>query len=148
MNQAQSPGWHFWALRLAAVHCAVWGIGIILLPQPAADVYGLGHQLTDDYLWQGTGLAILLFGVGYGIASMNPLRHWAVVAVGLLGKVLGPIGMIWAVTQGDVSTSVLPMVLINDVIWWFPFVAILRNARLGNMNDLQVSISARLGRME
>jgi hypothetical protein len=110
-----------WALRLAAVHCAAWGLFSIALPGLSADVYGFDGPLTDQFLWQGTGLIILLFGCGYGIASTSPRIHWAVVAVGLAAKILGPIGMASAVWRGEVASDVLLLIPVNDIIWWIPF---------------------------
>ncbi len=99
-----------------------------MLPASAAATYGFDNPVTDVHLWQGTGLAILLFGAGYGIASTSPRQHWAVIVTGLAGKILGPVGMMWAVSQGDVSSRVLWLLPLNDVIWWLPFAVILRDA--------------------
>ena len=60
-------------------------------------------------------------GLGYLIAVTNPVQHWAFVLIGLLAKVLGPIGMTVAVLPGEVSPNVLWLLPINDVIWWWPF---------------------------
>ena len=44
----------------------------------------------------GPGIAVAfvatVYGVGYAVAARDPLRHWPIVFVGLLGKILGPIG--------------------------------------------------------
>ncbi|MEZ6060886.1 MAG: hypothetical protein R3C19_11015 [Planctomycetaceae bacterium] len=128
MNPRERVTWHVWTLRLASVHCIAWGAGIMLFPASSADVYGFEKPVVDVHLWQGTGLVILLFGIGYGIASTDPRQHWAVVAIGLLGKILGPMGMAWTVWQGDISSRVLWLLPLNDVVWWLPFAAILRSA--------------------
>ena len=110
-----------WVLRFASVHCCIWGIFIALMPTQSAQLYGFEKPLTDEFLWQGTGLVIFLLGCGYGLASINPLRHYSVVAVGLMAKVLGPIGMLWSVLGGSVSENVLILIPFNDIIWWLPF---------------------------
>ena len=51
------------------------------------------------------------------------------MVVGLLSKVLGPIGMSWAVLQHEVPARVLVLIPINDVLWWIPFAMILSHAR-------------------
>ena len=33
-----------------------------------------------------------VYGIGYAIASTDPLRHWPIVLVNSLGKIFGPIG--------------------------------------------------------
>jgi peroxiredoxin len=45
--------------------------------------------------------------------------------VGLLGKVLGPIGFLWAAQNGSLPTTFFWQILPNDLIWWVPFSAIL-----------------------
>jgi len=110
-----------WTLFAGGIHSILWGVAIILLPVPAARVYGLAQAPDDLFLWQGTGLVIVLFGTGYLIAASNPLQHWAVVFVGLLAKVLGPVGMTTAVVRGEVSANVLWLLPVNDLIWWLPY---------------------------
>jgi len=123
-----SPRWHSIALLVASLQCLIWGVFIILWPQRSSLAYGLAHPPTDLFLWQGTGLVIVLFGIGYGLASTNPRQHWGIVLVGLLAKFLGPIGMGWAVLQNDVPARVLLLLPVNDVIWWIPFAMILSTA--------------------
>src|SRR5260370_484740 len=53
------------------------------------------------------------------------MRHWPIVLVGLLGKILGPIGFADAVVHGRLPLNVGWTILMNDVIWWIPFGMIL-----------------------
>jgi peroxiredoxin len=75
-----------------------------------------------------------VYGIGYAIAASNPVRHWPITLVGLLGKIFGPIGFVWMLltTSGDASGR-LPIawgwtIVTNDLIWWVPFAAILYHA--------------------
>ncbi len=124
-----SPRWHSLALAVASLQCLIWGIFIILWPERSSLAYGLAHPPTDLFLWQGTGLVIVLLGIGYGLASTNPRQHWGLVLIGLISKVLGPIGLSWAVLQNQVPARVLVLLPINDVLWWIPFAMILSDAR-------------------
>ncbi|MCA9061382.1 MAG: hypothetical protein KDA85_22865, partial [Planctomycetaceae bacterium] len=63
-----APAWSGKVLIAAAIHCAAWGLFILALPAKSAVVYGFAEPPVDLFLWQGTGLMILLFGIGYGIA--------------------------------------------------------------------------------
>ena len=85
------------------------------------------------FLWQGSGLIIFLFGIGYLIASNDPFRHWLMVLIGLLAKVLGPVGMLWSVLTGQVSSDVLRLIPLHDLLWWIPFtmIVLLRNSHAG-----------------
>ncbi len=120
-NTSEVPRWSRVALFVASVQCLIWGVFIIFLPARSALAYGLSEVPRELFLWQGTGLIIFLFGVGYGVASTNPKQHWAVVLIGLLAKVLGPVGIAWSVFVGQVPARVLILIPINDVIWWIPF---------------------------
>ena len=129
----QAARWQCFALLIAGLQCLIWGVFIILWPAKSSLSYGFAQPPTDLFLWQGTGLVIVLFGVGYVIASTNPLQHWSIVLIGLMGKSLGPIGMAWSVYHGQVSSKVLNLIPINDLIWLMPFgLILLRVYRLRN----------------
>ena len=42
-----------------------------------------------------------VYGIGYAIAAGNPLRHWPIVLVGLLGKLFGPLGFLFYAIRGE-----------------------------------------------
>lgn len=71
------------------------------------------------------GLLVGVYGVGYLIAATDPFRHWPIVFVGLLGKILGPIGFLVSAFRGELPWSWGITILTNDVVWWAPFAAIL-----------------------
>jgi len=123
------PRWARICLLAASLQCLVWGPFIIFAPAAAASAYGFSKAPEDEFLWQGMGLVILLYGLGYSVAAVDPYRHYAVVLVGLLAKILGPVGMAWAVTQGQVSAGVLLLIPIHDIIWWWPFAVIVLRGR-------------------
>lgn len=123
--QKQIPRWQRVALYVASLQCLIWGTFILALPERSSLAYGFDKVPAEIFLWQGTGLIIFLFGVGYGISATNPTQHWAVILIGLMAKFLGPVGMLWSVLQGQVSRQVLYLIPINDVVWWFPFTLIL-----------------------
>ena len=55
------------------------------------------------------------------------------VLIGLLAKVLGPVGMLWSVLTGQVSSDVLRLIPLHDLLWWIPFtmIVLLRNSHAG-----------------
>jgi hypothetical protein len=69
-----------------------------------------------------------VYGLGYLVAAGDPVRHWPIVLVGLLGKVFGPIGFAWAVWQGRLPLAFGATIVFNDLIWWAPFAALLWHA--------------------
>ena len=126
-----TPCWQRIALLVAGLQCLIWGVFIIVWPERSSVAYGFAQPPAELFLWQGMGLVIVLFGIGYAIASQNPSQHWVIILIGLLSKSLGPIGMAWSVNQGDVSIRVLYLIPINDLIWLIPFGMILRRTTNG-----------------
>jgi small multidrug resistance pump len=139
------PRWHRVALLVSSLQCLIWGLFILAFPESSSLAYGLDKVPTELFLWQGTGLIILLFGVGYGIAATNPTQHWAVILIGLMAKILGPTGLVWSVLHGDVARKVLILVPINDVVWWLPFTFILV-AAFRNRTEINSSVHGQVAR--
>jgi hypothetical protein len=79
-------------------------------------------------IWQCVGMIVGVYGIGYAIAAFDPLRHWPIVLVGFLGKVLGPLGMANAIWQGKLPVVAGLTCFTNDLIWWVPFGIILWRA--------------------
>jgi hypothetical protein len=67
------------------------------------------------------------YGIGYAIAATDPIRHWPIILVGLLGKVLGPMGFLFYALRGELPWVAGWTLLTNDFIWWIPFGLILRH---------------------
>lgn len=88
-------------------------------------------------IWQCVGMIVGVYGVGYLIASRDPVRHWPIVLVGTLGKVFGPIGFIWAASRGELPWSLGWTIITNDLVWWAPFGMILWTA----MSESQLRLS-------
>jgi len=57
-----------------------------------------------------------------------PERGWLLAAVGLIGKVLGPIGLARLIWSGAWPKSTIVLCLTNDLIWWIPFALYLYDA--------------------
>jgi len=116
--------WMSVVLRVAGVYNLVWGGWVILYPEAWFLWVGM-EPLNFPALWQCLGMVIGVYGVGYLIAAANPLRHWPIVLVGLLGKILGPMGFVYGLMNGSLPLSFGWLCIFNDLIWWVPFAAIL-----------------------
>lgn len=124
----QNTRWMSVVLAAAALYNLVWGLWVVLDPGALFRITGLPMPAYPQ-IWQCVGMIVGVFGVGYAVAATAPLRHWPIVLVGLLGKLLGPLGFAGAAFAGDLPWSWAWTLLTNDVIWWFPFAAILVAAR-------------------
>ena len=119
-------------LVLAGIYNLCWGAVVVFFPNLTFERMGLEPPLYPA-IWQCVGMIVGVYGIGYLIASRDPFRHWPIVLVGLLGKVLGPIGFVYASLITDQLPPVFGWVLIpNDLIWWVPFSIILFNAAKHN----------------
>ena len=104
-------------LAVAAVYNIVFGAWAVLLPASAFELAGL-DQPNYPELWQCIGMIVGVYGIGYAIAARDPVRHWPIVLVGLVGKILGPIGFLGAVLHDRVPLEAGLVIVTNDLIWW------------------------------
>ena len=126
-----APKWMSVALALAGAYNLAWAAWAVLAPEHSFAHSGMSDPdkpLLYPQLWQGIGFFIGLFGVAYLLAATNPVRHWGIVAVGLLSKVTGPLGQAGGVAMGTARPQVLLLSIPNDLVWWVPFALILRHA--------------------
>lgn len=114
-------------LKLAAVYNILWGAWVVLFPQHFFELVGM-EALNHPMVWQGMGMVIGVYGLGYWWASFDPIKHWPIVAVGFLGKIFGPLGFIFNYLNGDAPSAFGYMLITNDLIWWIPFFVILKTA--------------------
>ncbi len=122
-----APPWMRRMLLGAAVYNVLWGAWAIIFPGAMFRLVGIPVPNYPE-LWQCIGMIVGVYGVGYAIAAFDPTRHWPIVFVGLLGKVLGPIGMLDALLRGAFPWKFALVCAANDLVWWVPFALVLRFA--------------------
>lgn len=115
-------------LIAAGIYNLLWGAFVIFRPDALFRWAGIDPLPNYPQLWQCLGMVIGVYGIGYLIAATDPVRHWPIVLVGLLGKVFGPIGFVWTAASGELPWRFGAVILTNDLIWWVPFTLLLRNA--------------------
>lgn len=73
-------------------------------------------------IWACLGMVVGVYGLLYLQAARDLEHARPVIAIGLLGKVLGPVGM-WATidTEGNLPARAMVLCVTNDFIWWLPF---------------------------
>jgi small multidrug resistance pump len=82
-----------------------------------------------EYLWQCVGMVVGVYGLLYWHASRHLDRARPIIAVGLLGKVLGPIGWVWTFAPGRIAAPTFVVVALNDILWWPGFASFLLRER-------------------
>jgi hypothetical protein len=71
-------------------------------------------------IWSCLGMVVGLYGLLYWYVAWKPNRGRPIIAIGLLGKVLGPIGMAFSLSE-QWPARLAMLNVFNDVIWWLPF---------------------------
>lgn len=120
--------WQSLVLKSAAIYNMIWGAWVVLFPQQFFELTGM-EPLNHPMIWQGMGMVIGVYGLGYWWASYNPVFHWPIVAVGFLGKIFGPLGFVMNYLTGQAPGAFGYTLITNDLIWWIPFILILNDAR-------------------
>lgn len=118
-----------WSLKLAALYNILWGAWVVLFPLATFELMGIQPPLYPQ-IWQCIGMIVGVYGVGYYLASKDPLRHWPITFVGLLGKVFGPMGFAQAYFTEQLPGSFFILIIFNDLIWWPSFVYIMMKVYL------------------
>jgi hypothetical protein len=111
-------------LILAGIYNIVWGFFAIFFTELSFSMVGMKQPLYPEF-WQCIGMIVGVYGIGYLIASSDPIKHWPITLVGLIGKILGPIGFVGAIIQDKLPIEFGWNIITNDIIWWIPFCYIL-----------------------
>jgi hypothetical protein len=74
------------------------------------------------------GMVVGLYGILYLEVARVPEKGWLLAAVGLTGKLLGPLGLAWQIGTGAWPRSTIILCATNDLLWWIPFTIYLKDA--------------------
>lgn len=114
-------------LKIAAIYNLIWGAWVVIFPNHFFELVGMELPI-HPMIWQGMGMVIGVYGLGYWWAAQDPITHWPIVAVGFLGKIFGPIGFFVNYATGAVPFEFVYTLFTNDFIWWITFFLILKKA--------------------
>ena len=123
MTRTTAATWAGPVLWAAAIYNVAFGIFAGLFPSAYWSWIGLPPPLYPS-LWQCIGMIVACYGIGYAFAARAPVTLWPVVLVGLIGKLLGPAGFVFAYTTGELPLAYGWILLSNDLLWWVPFTLI------------------------
>jgi hypothetical protein len=112
--------------RVIFILAGVYNIGIglwaAIAPRAFFDVFELGPP-SHPAIWACLGMVIGLYGLVYlkvAFTEPAPLTRF-LIGIGLAGKILGPIGFVLAVRNGELPLRMFPLVALDDLVWWVPF---------------------------
>lgn len=118
------PKWMPSILVAAGIYHLLFAVWVGFWPNQAFDWIGCARP-THPMLWRGMGFLAGAFGVGFLIAARAPIRHWAIVLIGFIKFNLVILTLVAGLLEGPLPREIVLMVVIDDLIWWFPFVSIL-----------------------
>ena len=104
----------------AAAYNAAFGVWAGFFPQSFFTRFDLTPS-NYPAIWSCLGMVVGVYALGYAYASRHLDRAAPFIAIGLVGKLLGPAGWIVTVASGEWPVRTLTLILFNDVIWWLPF---------------------------
>jgi hypothetical protein len=113
----------------AAALNILFGLWASLFPRA---FFNILHMAPPRYpgIWACLGMVVGLFGVGYGYAAWHLDRAFPFIAIGLAGKILGPIGWVIAVRNGELPFRAFPLIVLDDLLWWLPLDCFFSNGPL------------------
>jgi hypothetical protein len=120
-------GVHRLVFSAAGLYNIAWGLYSAIDPQWLFRYSGMPVQ-NYPQIFACLGMVVGLYGILYLEVARVPERGWLVAAIGLVGKVLGPIGLVHLIWTGKWPISTLVLSITNDFIWWLPFSVYLYDA--------------------
>lgn len=111
---------HRGTFALAAVYNFAWGAYSVADPQWLFRFAGM-EPINHPAIFACLGMVVGVYGLAYAEVARRPEHGFALAAAGLLGKVLGPIGLLALVARGVWPWTTVVLCLTNDLVWWLPF---------------------------
>jgi len=105
---------------LAGSYNVIWGLASSMDPQWLFRLAGM-PPMTHPQIFQAMAMIVGIYGLLYFEIVRRPEHGWLLAAIGLLGKVLGPMGMFTLIGSGAWPVKAGILCLTNDLIWWIPF---------------------------
>lgn len=113
---------------LAGAYNLAWGAYSALDPQW---LFRFADMPLSNYpeIFACLGMVVGIYGFLYWEVARVPERGFLIAAIGLLGKVLGPIGLVQLIASGAWPLKSAILCVTNDFIWWIPFALYLHDVR-------------------
>jgi hypothetical protein len=113
---------------LAGFYNLAWGAYAMVQPQWLFRFAGMPETNYPE-IFACLGMVVGLYGLVYLEIAREPERGWKLAAIGLTGKILGPIGLVRLLVTHRWPPASAILCVTNDLIWWLPFALYLWDAR-------------------
>jgi hypothetical protein len=111
----------------AAVYNTAFGVWAGFWPRSFFTLFDLAPPIYPS-IWACLGMVVGVYALAYAYAARYLDRAAPFIAIGLVGKLLGPAGWVLTVAGGEWPVRTITLILFNDVIWWVPFSLFLLDA--------------------
>jgi hypothetical protein len=123
-GRCNTPRWMGRLLLAAGSYHILFALWTNAWPHLGFDWCGLPRP-NHPMLWRALGLVSGALGLGFLIASRNPIQHWPIVLVGFFKATVSLILIGLAIFHQDIPFNTIWFLLVDDLIWWLPFAMIL-----------------------
>jgi hypothetical protein len=114
-------------LKLLALGSFAVGLALLLFPERSLQLLAI-TGVSGALFFQSIGLLSIAFGIGYLIASLDPIRHYSVVAVGAILRLFFLLLLIKGAVVGEVGLQGLLYLGLYLAFGLIVFIYILVNA--------------------
>lgn len=133
---------HQTVFALAGAYNLAWGAYSALDPQWLFRYAGMPLSNTPE-IFACLAMVVGIYGFLYWQVARDPEHGAPIAAVGLLGKVLGPIGLAQLIYTGAWPMKAIVLCITNDFIWWIPFALYLIDVRASSSASARSARAAR-----
>lgn len=133
---------HRIVFTIAGAYNLAWGVYAAIDPQWLFRYSGMPLSNYPE-IFACLGMVVGVYGFLYWEVARVPERGFLIAAVGLLGKVLGPIGLAQLIATGAWPVKSMILCVTNDFIWWVPFAVYLRDAHAHRASARHAASSSR-----
>jgi hypothetical protein len=106
-------------LLLAGVYHVILALWVNFWPFHLFDFLSLSHP-NHPALWRVLGMLSGFLGIALIVAAKDPIRHWGVSVLGLVKSIMTIFFVATAIVRGELPTTALVILVIDDLIW-LPF---------------------------
>lgn len=112
---------------LAGIYNILWGLWVSIDP---TWLFRFAEMPIPNYpeIFVCVGMIVGLYGVVYLEIARRPEKGFVLALVGFVGKILGPLGIIYYMFIGKWTFPAIIMNVTNDFIWLIPFAVYLWDA--------------------
>jgi len=109
----------------AALYNIAAGAVTVLFPQLFFHQLGL-PEINHPYVMSGLGMFVAVYGYGFYLVSLDPVKNYQFALLGLIGKSFGIIGWWFSTAAEMIPLSAGWTNVLNDIVWIPFFIAFLR----------------------